>query len=501
MSSVYLTSLHGNTKVLGNRFLDNEAWSTIRTNYTRHVLLESNLFEFFGKPKSANTAIQPTIENDPMTIRHNTIIGYDVGGHFFRSHQPLTFQGNVWANNRRLGLWLTEGRKKVSMKGEIFHGNSSANLRYANHHGEIVIEDSGFSTARPAGENLNEGLPKSAGIGILAHSMGLLRWVFAKNADYPCSPTKKGFVKPLKDGWTMRAVRVPSNFDPCKLWSYGSLYRTEGERIAQSRCAKECPGQGCRWVWEDVGVGASAGKGTWAPKKALQCVPKGTLDSCTNPHSFEKFPLKNVFIRLNLNGECVKLNAKDDPCIGKACTAGGEICARFLITIGGDKKLAGICNDERGLKGCRPLIARQYPCKPGYYCFESYEKQMPFDPYPITLSLKNSVFWDNQGIDLFFDMAGKVQLNDNLYLSCVSTSGGPCAGKVAYRLKGGESSISAKREWEEVTLPKGASIVWQNPSPFDAPYASDLQGNDLTKTLKGSPVLYKPGACQSISAQ
>ena len=383
------------------------------------------------------------------------------------------------------------------------------------------MTDCGFERAREAGVSKQLGLAPSKGIGVLAGATGLVRWTYAK-ADYPCSPTRKGLVKGLAEGWHMRPVRVPHAQDPCLDWSAAS--RTMEQRVAASRCAKACPGQGCRWVWEDVGVGETLGQGVWRPRpSSLECVAKGVADTCLSPPRTERVSPTTQQHLSSWANVCIPLpKGQSDPCMAAgmkycrdlaAASPPQARCIRTREEPAENAPLTARCvawNDPYSL-GCHPELLSRSPCPGGSVCVAYVAVYKPMSSYPSRMALKRSVFWDNGGADVLLDMAGAVELSDNTYLSCVPSSyNSRCKAKSGFQrcLPGRDGQACLMRSGDtgigdrSVPLPLGVSITWQNPSPYLAPeLESKLSGNDVTRRVLGRALLFMPTVCQALDTQ
>lgn len=64
-----------------------------------------------------------------------------------------------------------------------------------------------------------------------------------------------------------------------------------------------------------------------------------------------------------------------------------------------------------------------------------------------------------------------------------------------------QKDSNVKRGYKQLKMPKGTTITWQNPSPFDEPYGSKLEDTDLFLKQNGLPLLSRPTLCQAITFQ
>ena len=104
-----------------------------------------------------------------------------------------------------------------------------------------------------------------------------------------------------------------------------------------------------------------------------------------------------------------------------------------------------------------------------------------------------------------------VQLDDNYYLFCVAPPGqSGCSTKTGYQFclptaqdtTCQPSRSDPKRGYKHQPLPQGASIVWQEPSPYaDKRYESRISGNDVDRTWAGFQLFYQPDVCNSLASQ
>ena len=505
--SIYGAS--GKTVVAGNRFNDNRQ-NGLALLTVAGAELVGNIFSG-NATKEVGAGLSVQVPGGPLGIRTNLLEGNGIGCLLsaLEDTREASFTGNVWANNRLAGLDLRSCRGAVKLRRGLFTGNAGAHVRVLNSR-SLEIEGAGMAMASASPGDPTIALPRSKGTGILASASGVVRWVFAK-AEYPCSLTKTGRVKPPAPGWTMRPIRVPWALDPCYHWGTDPRYRTDDSRVKGSACYRKCgPSQGCRWIWVDDGVGDSLGKGRWRPSsEALRCVPKGQPDSCDGvpaPAGVRPIPVTGRMVRY---GQCRKLpSGTPDPCHSatmKTCRE-REIsrtgyCVRVKVEDGGKKTTAG-CASWRGPERdllCRPDVVAKHPCPSGTVCFGELYDPLLLNVLPSAVVVRNSVFWANGGPDLLLDMAGRTSLKDNLYLSCVPGPGAPdCRSKMAYRLTVSQPGQPA--EWRKAELPGGAAIVWQNPSPYpQAQYESRLDGSDLFLTWAGKSLLYRPSLCQAVT--
>ena len=177
-------------------------------------------------------------------------------------------------------------------------------------------------------------------------------------------------------------------------------------------------------------------------------------------------------------------------------------CSYTRLSVKAGAKLAPACYawNSTGPNGlCHPDLLSKHPCPSGTVCVAFLQVLHEKNAKPASLTLSKNVFWGNRGPDVLLDMAGKTKLDRNLYLFCPpSPYNAGCKPKVAYRR--GVNRSNGTSTWVESLLAPGATIVWQNPSPYEAEqYRSSLGGNDLFRTLAGQSLLFSPGICQALS--
>lgn len=513
-----LTPSGTNPTIQANRFINNglygiEMWGKTLKGDQRH-LVQHNLFQGNGKRniQRERAAFRLGNGNVQLELNHNlfqdNFIGAVFGG--LKPDANLRFTGNVWRANKHVGVMFASSQGSLHIEKDLFESNFGTHLLVTNNRQAPVIKQCGFSDAKPGEEFSLQSIPKTEGVGVHIGAQGLVRWVFAK-ADYTCSPTQKGQVPKLQDGWTMRPVRLPLAFDPCQSWNYSYDYHSEQARMQAGACqACREKGMGCRLIWEDVGIGKSKGTGLWRPANpVMQCVPSGQYDTCTNPYPETTVPLQTSNFASRVGGQCLPLSEKNDPCKRKEfnlCHQQSRLRKKFCVRVKNnfskDYPVQGECRDWGANEFailCRPDHKAPYNCKQGTQCFGETVALKPLDMAPGAATLENNVFWNNLGPDVQMDHAGHVKLTNNTFLFC-DPSQPPCTVKHGYRRsirKAGEDKIS--NDWEQVKLPPGATLVWQNPSPYDAPIDSKLLGEDLQRTLHSLPLLFRPDLCQTLS--
>lgn len=508
---------HGSLSLLHNLFQGNASFGIIlgdgETAFSTKpeenpLLIEDNIVQNNDSTNSGAYGLLLSAGHRQIQLRRNDFRNNYQGALIDRlgTTTSLLVTENLWVRNRNMGLMFAQNRATVTIKDDSFVENGGTQIAFQNSDTTIKIHQCGFSTAK-ASKGLSKdhvGLSgreyfQSSGIGIWAGAIGLVRWVFAKDAEYPCSPSATKQV-PAVPGMTLRAVRVPWQFDPCIKRVYSATYRTDTQRKAASLCQtcyQRTDGKtGCRWLWEEAGIGANKGQGLWAPTEKVECVAPSEVDTCNNPPQSTSPDIQTVKHLKFVLGQCLPLaTGQKDPCIGqeaKACSARkGDgapwRCERFDSN---GTLLSGCFPNDFALKVCRNAP----PCPEGLYCTTFQNIRIAKDIRPPGLQVENNVFWGNEGPDIQLDMAGNVTLQNNIYLACKHGSRS-CPRKSAFR------RIGTKGEWKKVDLPQSTTILWQKPSPFEEPFHSTLSGNDLFLKSDGLPLLFRPDLCQSFSTQ
>ena len=284
-------TIHGaksGTVVRANIVRDN-SHDGIVALYSSDLTLEENLVSGQGTAVVARKGLALSVIEGTLSVRANLVRLNGIGGTlmYLRPKAVAAFSGNVWSENRHAGLQLVGVSGKAQLDGERFEGNGAVHLQVLNGGEQVQVRRCGFAAARPSPGLKAEGVPRSRGIGVQVGALGLVRWVFAE-ADYVCSPTRRGTAPRLSGRWTTRPVRVPLSLDPCRKWLFGAGYRTDDARKGASRCARcYAANRGCRWVWEDTGVGGSLGAGLWRPGAGkVVCTDPGEWDTCVKVPSF-----------------------------------------------------------------------------------------------------------------------------------------------------------------------------------------------------------------------
>lgn len=419
----------------------------------------------------------------------------------------LLITQSLFSNNRVNGVLLQNVALLAQIRGNLLEDNHGVHIKVQSSKGPIVIEESGFSNATVAQPDLLRGQVRDSGVGVWAGATGKVLWVFAKAKD--ACPVQGGqAMSGLAEGWSMRAVRVPSGENPClrTVYSTKQTPRTQVKRREDSLC-QPCYAQnkGCRWVWEEAGVGASKGEGLWKPAaNPVLCVDRSLPDTCENPISMDAAGLKPALTLSTEVGQCRKLS-EPDPCkaLNHCASQSGTVCIRTSrmdpITRKAVVKAACVQHKHTLVKYCES-DQNQPVCGEGTTCINLILELVEPPAIPSNLSLRSNIFWNNTGPDVLLDMAGKISLEDNLYLFCPAGQKG-CEAKFGFRKKILREDGKTKVEWEKVSLPTNASVLWQNPSPYPAPYQSMLEGNDLFRTIQGQPLLWRPSLCQNLNSE
>lgn len=507
-----------------NVFRNSPGHGLVVGNTYANVAIASNRIEANVSLGPRYTALGITGCYADCWVKQNLIANNGRGGVFSVSANGH-FSDNVWAHNRFVGLVVRASSGKVTLEREQFEHNANSHLRLENNTSQLRVLQSGFYQAEPSPGYVDDGVPPSQGVGVWAGASGLVRWAFAPS-DYNCSPTKRGLVAPLAGGWTMRPVRVPQKLDPCQGWTQ----RTQNERLQQGKCQR-CREQGkaCRWIWKDSV--ATPNQGFWQPQADVQCVDKSEPHNCEGAPSFDGVSPRPVESVLIAYGLCGTLGSSVvDACKNFPCPD-GSYCLRQLVEEGGQQRVVPFCapwgrtaaycysmscaNGSPCSEGspcgdgssCQP---RELSCPQGQLCLYSQPTREPDDSLPSRLDLQGSVFWRNSGPDVLMDMAGRVVLENNDYLC--EKKGSTCRAKIAFRnckvssenpgCKTQEgSATSSSLGHETFELPQGATLIWQNPSPYDSPYDSKLEGNDIQRRRLGKPLLFLPDQCNVVSSQ
>lgn len=522
-NNLYLGHTFSDTDIVlrASQFINNGLYGLIiwgkTIEFERKHIIQHNVFHHNGHKalQRERAAFRLSNGNVDMDLKGNLFSDNFIGtviGKKLQEGTKLFFSGNVWHKQKHVGLMYLSGKGRLTLDGDLFEHNYGIHLMVHNNSDPPVIKHCGFANAKPGEAFSLQSIPKSAGVGIHIGAQGLVRWVFAK-ADYPCSPTQKGQVPKLADGWTMRPIRIPLAYDPCQSWKYRYDYPSEQARLKAGACQRcRDKGMGCRLIWEDIGLGKSKGTGLWQPANpSLECVPSDQYDSCVNPYTKTSVPLQTSSFAQRVGGQCLPLAPKDDPCARpefKLCHEQARLkkkfCARIKNNFSEEIPVQGECRNWGANEFailCRPDHKAPYSCKAGEQCFAETVTLKPLDMVPGAVQLEHNVFWNNSGPDVLMDLAGHVSLQNNRYLFCDSSQPN-CLPKRGYRRtiqKDGDAKF--KQGWEPVTFPKGATIVWQNPSPYEAPLDSQLSGNDLQQTLHQLPLLFRPDLCQTVSTQ
>ncbi|TNE50210.1 MAG: right-handed parallel beta-helix repeat-containing protein [Deltaproteobacteria bacterium] len=488
----------------------------------KSVSIIENRFEQNGLQSSHSYGLTLLASLQPVKVMRNAVVG-NGNGAWFGQTQDVELQNNVWAAQSLSGVTIDSSSGVFQMHHEHFADNAGSHLRVVNNQSKLTIQQSSFVGATSAPARPEQGIPPSHGTGIWVGARGLVRWVFAK-ADYSCSPTQKGWLSSLSDGWTRRPVRVPYELDPCQAWEG----KSEEERLKLGAC-QTCREQGkeCRWVWNDSV--ASAGQGFWQPQPGVQCVEPGQPHTCEDVTSFENVSLRPIRTLFNPTGECGTLEeTTKDPCKTNAC-GDGLYCLRQRFVEQGKPRISSLCStwerlgkycyQPRCSNGTRCVVGQSCPdgavCKPqeyrcpqGQVCYFAQPVFRSVSSVPSRMHLENSLFWGNPGPDVLMDMAGRVVLENNKYLC--TTKDGNCALKKVYRdckvsgenanCKAQSGVLSSTLGHEALTLPQGAMLVWQNPSPYDTPFDSKLEGSDVQRLFRGNQLLFLPDQCNVLAS-
>jgi hypothetical protein len=504
-----LQGLKGKAVIRHNHILKNVQLG-IRAANCVEMELEGNLIA-----ENGNKGISFGLIASKVSLSQNTMAAQAFGGSLSQIRGEAKLSENVWASNRHGGLRLERNSGMSVIRGGQFIDNGNAHIEVINNRGELSVESAILVGGRFSHGMPSRGQSESAGMGIHAGATGLVRWVFAKDADYPCSPTQKKQVPILPNGWSMRPVRVPHDLDPCYSWRSGPDYK---QRKNLSDCHQKCGSdQRCRWIWKNVIPGV------WEPY-GLECVSVDQPDTCDTPIT-DISPLQIVNAEYALyggGGSCVELDSPaDDPCNTpeiQACNQkvdeqGNKInyCLRNQIEL--NQPLTAFCvpRQARRETDCPLPDAGEQVCKENQVCVDAMVVLWPMDAYPSNMTLRRNVFWGNPGPDVFMDMAGTVRLEDNTYHFCVpGKTSSSCEPKVGYQfcLPSPDdhycrpSQHNPKRGYKRANLPAGATLVWQNLSPFYTfkGYGSDFSGNDRNSLKEGMQILYEPDYCDIFAS-
>lgn len=498
-------SLHYN-RIIGSR------GTGAHITLSPELWMEANLLSGSG---SESPALYLAAISRKTTLLNNTFHNASMGGRIRVQPESAstTMRGNVWTSNLHLGMESEGNLGRVLMEQEQFVGNGNVHLRVLNNKGNFVVKQSTFANAKFSKGIASRNLGWSEGFGVWVGAMGLVRLGYAKNADYPCSLSQQGLVPSLKNGWSLRPIRVPYDLDVCNVWRWDQTYRTDELRIEQSQCSKACGVQKqCSWLWKDPPTNPA--KGNWLPDKAV-CSSLEEKDTC-NQAIPESSPLRTASALQYPTGQCVKLT--NDPCQTEAMkecenkkdALGRQLsyCVRTQNAFNGD--VSAFCSPWDALDTtCRPNPS-QALCPSSLVCLRQGVIQAPMSVYPSDITLEKNVFWGNLGADVFMDMAGQVTLKDNTYNACLPLQGNSsCKPRVGYQPcavspenpECKPAQEGAKRGYKKTTLPGVGALIWQNPSPYDFPYDSKLQGSDLVLTVGGQPLLVLPDVCQTLNSQ
>lgn len=505
---------NGVIAVRHNLFLDNAHQGISLANGSQvipvpaqnKVVFEENVIQGSDKAESGSYSITIKFDLRHIDFRRNLIRDNYQGMIIERLgfSGSIAFSENSWIRNKNMGLLISSSRGEIKIQDENFSENGGTQLVLLNSQKRVFITRCGFALGQPSKGLAPDNIAwsgrehfQSSGIGLWAGALGLVRWVFAKDADYPCSPVAKKQVKAVQ-GYTLRPVRVPFAFDPCLKRRYNLQYRTDEQRQKASLCqtcfARTDGKTGCRWLWEEAGIGQSKGQGIWTPTQKVECVSPDEVATCSQAPEAENNQLRTIKQAVILSGQCVKIpQGQTDPCQldeNKDCEKkqGSQapwFCGRYNL----DGKLtAGCFSNEFPDKSCRGN-----PCPEGYVCSMFESTTLEKDATPPALDIKDNVFWANGGPDVQLDMAGKVVLQDNIYLFC-SPSNPQCKTKSSYQREGTTG-------WKKVELPQSATIIWQKPSPYGESLVSSMGGNDLLLQANGLPLLFRPELCDAFSTQ
>jgi nitrous oxidase accessory protein NosD len=504
-----LQDLKGKAVIRRNHILKN-ARHGIFASQCLELELEGNLIA-----ENGNEGIHFQHVAFKVSLSQNTMAAQEFGGSLSLIRGEVKLSENVWASNRHGGLRLERNSGMSVIRGGQFIDNGNSHIEVLNNRGELSVEKAILARGKFSHGMPSQGQSESAGMGIHAGATGLVRWVFAKDADYPCSPTQKKQVPILPNGWSMRPVRVPYDLDPCYSWRSG---RDDEQRKNLSACGQKCGSdQRCRWIWKNVIPGV------WEPY-GLECVTADQPDTCGTPIT-DTSPLQIVNAEYAFSGgrgSCVELDSPaDDPCNTPemhACNQkvdkqGNKIayCSRRQREL--NQPLIAFCSPRayRKTTGCPLPDAEEQICKENQVCVDSMAVLWPMDAYPSNMTLWRNVFWGNPGPDVFMDMAGTVRLEDNTYHFCVpGKTSSSCEPKVGYQfcLPSPDdhycrpSQHNPKRGYKRANLPAGATLVWQNLSPFYTfkGYGSDFSGNDRNSLKEGMQILYEPDYCDIFAS-
>lgn len=497
-------------------FRNNRSYSLISGGsniaYLRHLVWEHN--EMIVEEQATKDSIIGLRVFRPYRapqIQGNIFRGYYTGTKLSHvrlhdkqySEEKVLLRDNIWADCRSQGLVLDDISVDTLLEGNLFEHNGGTHLSVVSSLALITVKQSGFANGVAATKEQDEKTWLS-GVGVWggAGNHGLVRWAYAQ-AKTSCSIAN---TRQVSDGWTLRLVRVPVNMDPCEVHDVGVRkirYRTQEQRKQASLCQK-CYAQnkGCRWVWKDAGVGEAKGKGLWKPAtESIVCVDKSLPDSCVNPPKLEEAQKPSLSLQVK-NGQCRRLEV--DPCakLSHCAPKPGYVCVRTGRFSTQENKMV---YSAECLRKDDPLIPycleqdRQSVCESGFTCIHRLAEFEALTVAPSNLSLQGNVFWNNAGPDVLMDMAGKVQLNNNLYLYCFPGQKG-CKPKFEYHKTLSQQAKDNPTAWKKVDLPTSATLVWREPSPYPAPHQSRLEGNDLFRKVQGLPVLWRPNLCSAIGA-
>lgn len=547
---------HASSVTLTHNYIWDNVFYALQAEYYNTIEAKENILSAKGVQMSILRGLFLSQPNVALKMTRNLITdfieGMQLRTYIARTQKDTsltTFDGNVWSHHRSLGanivLSHNPTNNSVTFANERFLFNGGSHLIIRNTVVPVQIKDALFikaksTAARPKDPTPNNLISSTSGVGAWIGAVGLIRFVYAKDADFQCSPTQKGLLSSLKDGWTMRPIRIPHQLDPCIKWDFipttqdrqSGIYRSLDSWKALSQCALlgcEKKGQYCRWTWQDAGRGENKNKGVWEPLK-LECADNPSHNTCSPPANAAK-RFRSFEREFHIFGFCVpKTNLADgDPCKGMSSNTcplpednniSTELyCSRYTQQTPSKTITTAQCSSRKEPDAyCNPRIVsanggiEHLPiCDNDHYCFDQYLALAPLNPRTPDVTITGSLFWDNKGPDLLMDLAGQIKLSDNSYGLCVPDTNDPnCQTKKLLQPcvvdtkdptcqfdlgKTNALNIGVKH----VELPPGASILWMNPTQVRGQhFESKLEGNDRTKNIKGKSLLLFPTACQTF---
>lgn len=424
-----------------------------------------------------------------LTLQHNDIRSFDRGGWVERLPKSCRAQlvQNVWSQHRFAGLTFRDNANTIEVREQLFRNNAGRHLEVLNQGGLLSLLGNGFANAKAADAEPTNTWGPSAGMGIFVGSQGLVRDVFVERAAL-CGGA---LGTPTQDGKLALPLRIPHELDPCLTWN-DTNQPLEERRLASpcGKCFKE--NKKCRWTASIEGD---------KDKEQLvlgdiTCVD-AAKGSCQAPTTTPKGGLRSTTQERLVEGRCVALKDGQDFCQSNlTCGAFNEskyyYCARTKGRVMSDQQEGwnALCHAISDRGPCHPS---RTTCPADQACVSSQPILEPANAVPSSVLLKRNIFWDNPGPDIVFGQAGRVTLESNFFFTCTEDNPSTCPTKKGHRW-------STKDErWEEVSLARGATIIWQRPSPHKkAAYLSDLRGIDATFTSNGFPIMITPGLCGSL---